>query len=147
MALSKPYKIGRGLCIVINNVVFAKHIGDDELIHEGRFRGGAGLDASIISRAMGYLDMEFIFEENKTAAEIEKRLEWAKNLVDTSKDTYHSLIIIISSHGHEGAIYGTDEQPVNIEMKVINPFHNIDCVGLQGCPKIFMINACRYAIQ
>ena len=142
MSQIKPYKPGRGLCLVINNVVFAKQIGRNESIH-GRFRGGAGLDASIISRAMAFLDIEFIFEENKTASEIEELMTWAKNLVDSNKDKYHSLIMILSSHGSEGTIYGSDENPVDIQTKVVEPFHNINCEGLQGSPKIFMINACR----
>ena len=142
MSQIMPYKTGHGLCLVINNVVFARQIGKNESIH-GTFRGGAVLDASIISRAMAYLDVEFIFEENKTASGIEERMTWAKNLVDSNKDKYHFLIIIINSHGNEGIIYGTDENPVDVRTKIVDPFHNINCEGLQGRPKIFMINACR----
>ena len=142
MSQIKPYKTGRGICLVINNVVFAKQIGRNESVH-GRFRGGAGLDGSILSQAMAYLDIEFIFRENKTASEIEELMTWAKNLVDSNKDKYHSLIMIISSHGSEGTIYGTDENPVDVQMKVVGPFLNTNCEGLQGSPKIFMINACR----
>ena len=143
MSLSKPYKKGRGLCLVINNVVFVKEMGDDESIHDGRVRGGAGLDASIISQAMAYLDMEFKFKENKTAAEINQLIEEAKNCVDSNQGKYHSLIIIISSHGSEGTICGADEQSVDVQKKIVEPFYNTECVGLQGRPKIFMINACR----
>ena len=141
--MSKPYKNGRGLCIFINNVVFAKKIGRNESLHGGRARFGAGLDALIIQKAMGHLDMEFIPEENLTASEIEKCLTEYRDLVNSNKDTYHSLIVIVSSHGCEGTILGTDENPVDVQTKIVEPFHNTMCVGLQGSPKIFIINACR----
>ena len=143
MSMSKPYKIGRGLCIFINNVVFGERIGDSESFSECRIRLGAGHDTTKITEAIKHLDMKFIYKENLKASDIEKLLNEYRDLVNSKKDAYHSLIVIISSHGDEGIILGTDENPVDVRTKIVKPFHNTMCTGLQGSPKIFIINACR----
>ena len=152
MSLSKPeasvssYKKGRGLCIYICNVVFGKNIGtgySNESIQDGRFRAGAGIDTANISRALAYIDMEYQYYENKTAKEILDILQDARKLVDDEKDKYSSLMILISTHGERGTLYGTDEVQINEELEIINPFHNSECMGLRGKPKVFLFNACR----
>ena len=40
-------------------------------------------------------------------------------------------------------IYGRDFQKIDIYENLVRPFHNFNCEGLRGKPKIFFINACR----
>ena len=149
MSLSKPeatvnsYRKGRGLCIYICNVVFQKKHKTDESIQDGRFRDGAGIDTASISRALAYVDMEYQYYENKTAEEMLNILQGARKQVALEKDKYQSLMIVISTHGDRWNVYGTDEMPINAELDIINPFHNSECIGLRGKPKIFLLNACR----
>ena len=52
------------------------------------------------------------------------------------------FVLIISSHGREGVVFGSDGVPVNIA-NIIDLFKPDECKFLIGKPKIFLINACQ----
>ena len=70
MSNSVSYKKGRGFCLFINNVDFT---------NPSESRAGAKNDSVIVRRAMGCLNIEYQFEENKTAAEIVDLINHYKN--------------------------------------------------------------------
>merc|ERR1712018_828519 len=53
------------------------------------------------------------------------------------------MIFMVASHGVENVIYGTDFQKIDVYEELVRPFHNFNCEGLRGKPKIFVINSCR----
>ncbi|XP_077534649.1 uncharacterized protein LOC144146580 [Haemaphysalis longicornis] len=52
------------------------------------------------------------------------------------------LVVVLSSHGHEQGLYGTDGYCVDLQ-QIYDLFDNNNCPALQGKPKLFFIQACR----
>ena len=140
-SLDSPYKPGTGLFVHICNTAFGKRVKNEEI--EGRFRAGALIDTANISRALAFVNMDFMTYENKKASEIVQIMEYVKNMVCENINKYHSLMVLISTHGVKDKIFGVDEECVDVEELIIKPFHNYRCLGLRGKPKIFIFNCCR----
>lgn len=134
------YGKGKGLFLFICNLYFGKE-GKNESVHEGRFRKGGVLDVSSIAPAVALLDVEYKLHENKRAEEILEIIDGVKDMME--KNLYHSLFLVISTHGAKGTIVGTDEVSIDVEEQIIKPLHNYQCSGLRGKPKIFILNCCR----
>ena len=53
-----------------------------------------------------------------------------------------ALIVCIMSHGKEKAVFGTDDNLVEIN-RIVEIFDANHCEKLKGKPKIYFIQACR----
>lgn len=66
-------------------------------------------------------------------------------LVETSEKDFSKFdcfVCVILSHGSSEGVYGTDEQPVQVDA-LTNRFRRTHCPSLENKPKIFLIQACR----
>ncbi|XP_037503703.1 caspase-2 [Rhipicephalus sanguineus] len=70
-----------------------------------------------------------------------------KKLLEAAQSKEHEeadcLVVILMSHGNQGAILGTDIKEVHLVRDVYTLFNNEECPALQGKPKLFFIQACR----
>ena len=51
-------------------------------------------------------------------------------------------IVVILSHGHDGVVYASDGQSINMEY-IYEFFNNRNCPLLRGKPKFFIVQSCR----
>ena len=136
------YKKGPGLLICIVNSAYGPTVAD-AIDFQGIYRTGAGIDISnIASKIAPFLDVKYVFKENLKSAEILSFLQDQRDIVE-QEGIYHSLILLISSHGERNTIVGIDEQVIDIEEGIIRPFNNENFRGLRGKPKTFIFNCCR----
>ena len=140
----KHYPRGHNLVLYINNIFFGT-IDENEYLTgpAGRIRQGAAQDSINVALAVGHLDATFIHKHDLTARKIKEQLSEIKKEVNSSPTKYFALYLVIASHGNENVIYGTDDEPVFVYDDIIRPFHNANCMGLRGKPKLFLFNACR----
>ena len=136
----QPYEDGRGLFIHICNLHFGGRL-DGEENFQGRVRKGAEMDLSSVSSAIPLLDVDYVVYTDKTADEIREIIKEAKKKMSETK--YFSFFLLISTHGDDDAIYGIDDNIVEIDHEIINPFHNYNFAPLDGVPKAFFLNCCR----
>ncbi|XP_078094637.1 caspase drICE-like [Mustelus asterias] len=100
-------------------------------------RLGASNDTKKLHSVLFNLGFEVTFKIDYTAEEILQEYR------EESCRTHGSCFIsIISSHGEEGVIYGSDCRPVNLG-DIYSMFTPHNCPSLAGKPKIFFIQACR----
>ncbi|XP_072341623.1 caspase-7-like [Scyliorhinus torazame] len=102
-------------------------------------RCGASMDTKKLHKVLFNLGFEVAFKIDYTAEEILQ--EYRKESCQTHGSCF---ISIISSHGEEGVIYGSDSCPVKLG-DIYSMFTPKSCPSLAGKPKIFFIQACRGA--
>ena len=51
-------------------------------------------------------------------------------------------VVVILSHGHDGVVYASDGQSINMEY-IYEFFNNRNCPLLRGKPKFFIVQSCR----
>ena len=54
-------------------------------------------------------------------------------------------IVAVMSHGDEKTIVTKDGQSLDIEADLLERFNTANCTHLEGKPKWFIIQACRFA--
>ncbi|XP_048378725.2 caspase-7-like [Stegostoma tigrinum] len=100
-------------------------------------RVGASRDTKELHKVLFKLGFQVTFKIDYTAEEI---LQEYKQ--ESLRDHGSCFISIISSHGEEGIIYGSDGCPVKLQ-DIYSMFTPQSCPSLAGKPKIFFIQACR----
>ncbi|XP_073708281.1 caspase-3-like [Garra rufa] len=124
------YKITRnprGTCVIINNVSF----------ENSKERTGSDKDQEYLAKVFRWLGFEVVEHRNKTATEMKNLLKALGKTVDGD-----CFVCCILSHGEGEGVYGTNDAVVSVD-KIREPFNGINCKGLAGKPKLFLIQACR----
>lgn len=123
----------RGFALVISNVNFDASTGLDA-------RKGGEVDEEVLRKVFTELDYQTIVHRNLTAQDMAKCIE------DLARRPEHenmdSLVVCLLSHGTDGAVYGTDAEPLQLDW-VFKAFDNSGCPLLQNKAKMFFIQACR----
>ncbi|XP_023932957.1 caspase-2-like [Lingula anatina] len=129
--LTNP-KEPKGRAVIINNVKFD---GDER-------RVGSDKDATRLELLFEKLKYNVVVHSNLTAEEMRGKLkEESENLENAA---HHSFILIILSHGANGAVYGTDWKELSIPA-ITDIFNGNNCSFLVHKPKLFFIQACQGA--
>lgn len=75
-----------------------------------------------------------------------KRDRMRNLFTDLAKDEalvdHQALVVIILTHGVNGAILGSDKKELKVE-SIYEKFNNENCKALIGKPKLFFVSACR----
>ncbi|XP_043537084.1 caspase-3-like [Chiloscyllium plagiosum] len=100
-------------------------------------RVGASRDTKELHKVLSKLGFQVTFKIDCTAEEI---LQEYKQESFRNHGSY--FISVISSHGAEGIIYGSDGCPIRLS-EIYSMFTPQSCPTLAGKPKIFFIQACR----
>ncbi|XP_078421484.1 caspase-3-like [Cetorhinus maximus] len=100
-------------------------------------RIGASRDTKKLHKVLSNLGFEVEFKIDYTAKEILQ--EYSK---ESCRIHGSCFISIISSHGGEGVIYGSDGHPVKLR-DIYSMFTPQSCPSLAGKLKVFFIQACR----
>ena len=131
----REYESGRGIVLSITNTVFGELLPNEYFRGKVRMREGADLDNHIITKCFDRCNVEFEPRYNLTAGEIHKEIEKIKQHIEKT-NRYKFLIILLASHGvkqgEKDMILGTDDDPVDIDNQIIQPFQNSNCAALQG---------------
>ncbi|XP_077535270.1 uncharacterized protein LOC144147094 isoform X2 [Haemaphysalis longicornis] len=122
----------RGMCIILNNANFNRP--ED-------YREGSELDVDRMKALFTQLLFTVIVRTDLSAAET-RRLFIDVSKAESQKDA-QCLVVILMSHGEEGAIHDIENEKVPLDSHVFDPFNNENCPHLQGKPKIFFVQACR----
>ncbi len=103
-------------------------------------RAGAKKDEEHFESMFKFLGYTTSVHRNQSSAEMYAKMDELSQL-DHSK--YDSLVVCISSHGNQRAIYGSD----TVEVKRDEFCNSIkSCPSLEGKPKLFFIQACRLPV-
>ena len=103
-------------------------------------RAGAQKDEEHFVSLFGFLGYTPVVYRNKSSAEMYAIME-ELNKLDHSK--YDSLVVCVSSHGNQRAIFGSD----NVEIKRDEFYNSImNCQSLKEKPKLFFIQACHLPV-
>ena len=86
------------------------------------------------------LDCDFVHKADLTKTATMNYIQKLK----TQKRSYAYVMVIISTHGHQGdIIMSSDCQAMHLYEDIIAPLNNNRCPIFAGVPKIFVVNACR----
>ncbi|NXL86154.1 CASPA protein, partial [Alectura lathami] len=102
-------------------------------------RRGARREAEKLSRALAQLDYKVKLMHNRTAKEMEDLYQQ-----ECGREHGDFFVSIISSHGEEGAVLGSDCRPVPLA-RIFRLLSPRSCPLLAETPKVFFIQACRGA--
>ena len=131
---SKPH----GLAVIFVNAKFDANPQAPNLFLNDR--AGAQMDEQHFTSIFKFLGYTIVVYRNQKSAEMHAKMEELSKL-DHSK--YDSLVICVSSHGNQRAIYGSD----SVEVKRDEFCDSIkSCPSLKGKPKLFFIQACRLPV-
>lgn len=103
-------------------------------------RAGAKKDEEHFVSMFKFLGYTTSVHRNQSSAEMFAKME-ELNQMDHSH--YDSLVVCISSHGNQRAIFGSDSVEVNRD-EFCNSIKS--CPSLKGKPKMFFIQACRLPV-
>lgn len=120
----------RGSCLIINNINFP-----------GRYpRCGAQADVNRLKSL--FQEFHFVVEvlTDLSAGDILRKLKSC--LKERVRQQDEAFVCIISSHGAEGCILGSDGKEIDTG-KITRTVTNVNCPQLLGKPKMFFIQACR----
>lgn len=121
----------RGLCFVINNLIFQ---------HEADNRHGAEFDEAALEAL--FKELFFAVHVKKNLSGIQMR-QVAIDVAAQDHSAYDAFVFIIMSHGGDrDQIYGVDGRPVKIE-ELMSEFIATKCPTLQNKPKLFIFQSCR----
>nr|XP_013056451.2 caspase-7-like [Anser cygnoides] len=119
--------------LIIVNTDFCSSTGDEAL----GARRGAKREAEKLSKALSELNYKVKLMHNSTAREMEDLYQQ-----ECSREHGDFFVSIISSHGEEGAVFGSDCKPLMLTriFRILSPQN---CPVLAERPKVFFIQACR----
>ncbi|XP_040394319.1 caspase-7-like [Cygnus olor] len=119
--------------LIIVNTDFCSSASDEAL----GARRGAKREAEKLSNALSELNYEVKLMHNRTAKEMEDLYQQ-----ECSCEHGDFFVSIISSHGEEGAVFGSDCKPLKLTriFRILSPQN---CPVLAERPKVFFIQACR----
>uniref|UniRef100_A0A8B9C355 Caspase-3 n=1 Tax=Anser brachyrhynchus TaxID=132585 RepID=A0A8B9C355_9AVES len=119
--------------LIIVNTDFCSSAGDEAL----GARRGAKREAEKLSKALSELNYKVKLMHNSTAREMEDLYQQ-----ECSREHGDFFMSIISSHGEEGAVFGSDCKPLKLTriFRILSPQN---CPVLAERPKVFFIQACR----
>ena len=131
---SKPH----GLAVIFVNAKFDVNPQAPKIILNNR--AGAPKDEEHFVSTFKFLGYTTVVHRNLLSNKMYAKME-ELNKQDHSE--YDSLVVCVSSHGNQRAIYGSD----SVEVKR-NEFCNLikSCPSLKGKPKLFFIQACRLPV-
>ena len=127
-----------GLAIIFVNSKFDQNPQAPKLFLKER--AGAEKDEEHFVSMFKFLGYSTLVHRNQSSAEMFAKME-ELNQMDHSN--YDSLVVCISSHGNQRAIYGSDSVEV-IRDEFCNSIKS--CPSLKGKPKLFFIQACRLPV-
>lgn len=131
---SKPH----GLAIIFVNGKFDRNPHAPNIVLNDR--AGAQKDEEHFVSMFEFLGYTAVVYRNLSSAEMYVKME-ELNKMDHSK--YDSLVVCVSSHGNQRAIYGSD----SVEVKRDEFCNSIkSSPSLKGKPKLFFIQACRLPV-
>lgn len=122
----------RGICLIISNILFSTPDLD--------YRHGGEVDLNALKLLFFQLNFKVLVRSNITAPEMMSELDLFSKLPEHSQ--LDCGVVAISSHGVEGAVYGSDGKLVQLQ-DVFTKLDNAHCPQLQNKPKMFFIQACR----
>ena len=94
-------------------------------------------DEKCLQEAFQNLGFDVVLQRNLNALKMRHMVE------EYSRKVHKGVfILIILSHGDEGAVYGTDCAQVQLH-RLQEKFYTENCNSLAGVPKVFLIDACR----
>ena len=115
-------------------------VGRALVVSVGAGRGGAAaelLDARESLRGLGYTVRTV---ENPSASELHASL--VAHALEAGWEQHASSVVAIMAHGFEGSVRGQDEQLASLR-RLFARLGPSAAPGLQGKPKIFLVQACR----
>ena len=124
---------------MINNFKFKENTGL-------KFRGGAEKDEKDLKELLGRKKFEIFKTANgdSTTNLTDQQMEDILDDVGKNEGNHDSLILVISSHGEEGVVFGTDHRKDSImeikTNKIVQKFMNKNWAGK---PKIVIFQACQ----
>lgn len=122
----------RGKVIMINNMKFEKR--------SLPLREGSEVDASNLEKLFKELQFEVVIKKNLTSQEMVEFLTKERDEVDWFQ--MECVVLIISSHGEQNGIFGTDGKVVLLK-QMTELFESKQCPGLNDKPRLVFIQACR----
>ncbi|KAM9482864.1 caspase 20, apoptosis-related cysteine peptidase [Clarias gariepinus] len=125
----KMSSLPRGLCVIINNVIFSS---------SHKHRSGSDSDKDALKEVFQWLGFTVDVHENQSGDQMKK-------LLKTYSQKIHNgdcFICCILSHGSRDGVYGTDGAIVTRD-DIFGPFSGTSCPSLISKPKVFFIQACR----
>ena len=117
-------------------------IFDNEFRDHRKFRSGSRADARNVEAAFKPFGFEVHTVLKWSIAELEKRLDKWRKILNASRGLFSTLVVYMASHGSEDGVYGHDGRIFD-PMLLSEMFGGTNCPGLAGKPKIFIVNACR----
>ena len=148
----------RGLCLIINLEKFDDPNTDN--------RAGSSVDAKNLEKLSTELGFEvrsrktklFFFPEISFCAfpqtVVHDNLTYNKIITvvdDFAQDFRHRrsdmCIVAIMSHGNEKNLLSADGVLLDIETELLEKFNTANCPDLEGKPKCFIIQACRFVVS
>ena len=124
---------------MINNFNFKDNTGL-------KYRGGAEKDEKDLKELLGSKNFEIYKRANGegTTNLTDQQMEDILDDVGKNEGDHDSLILVISSHGEEGVVFGTDHRKDSImeikTNKIVQKFMNKNWAGK---PKIILFQACQ----
>lgn len=106
-----------------------------------RDRPGAQHDVKALGDLCQALGFETTLRTDPTAQAFQEELAKFREQLDTHRDPVSCALVALMAHGGpQGQLLGADGQEVQPETLV----QELNCCGaLRGCPKIFLLQACR----
>jgi serine/threonine protein kinase len=123
-----------GLIVIINEQEFAPEV-QTKLAN----RKGSEHDVRNLENVFRNFGFDVRIKENLSAFDLDTYLS---DLAKENFTQYASLVICVLSHGHQGAVYGTDGKSVALNT-IKFKFNIEDCPSMQDKPKIFVFQACQ----
>ena len=142
----ESYDAGKGLVLSITNSIFGKL--DESEQGNIKYRQGSELDLEEISACFkgSSLDVTFRRKNNATKYDMKRAIKDVKSTLKRDK-SFKFLIILIGSHGKsengKTYVFDVDNDFLDVDEDLIQPFYNHQFPEFSGRPKIFFINCCR----
>lgn len=129
-------RVPRGLCLIINNLVFHK---------ESMNRRGGEVDEEMLSDLFSKLSFEVHVKNDLKSSEM---LETAEEFAKKDHSNFDAFIMIVMSHGADGdAIFGVSGKHKVTVKELMDEFSVNECPSLADKPKIFIFQACRGSLD
>ena len=132
--VKKPH----GIAVIIVNGKFDRNVHNPKMILNDR--AGAQADELLFKSTFEYLGYTPEVYRNLKSIQIHDVM---KQVSERDHTHYDSLVVCVSTHGNQRAIYGSDSVEVNRA-----EFYNSvkSCDSLKDKPKLFFIQACRLPV-
>ncbi|XP_052095186.1 caspase-3-like isoform X1 [Mytilus californianus] len=127
----------RGYALIISNGTFYQ-IPGDPLSRELPKRPGADTDAENLETVLTGLGFRVVRKDNLKKWEMEHEI---KTIARADHKAFDCFLLILSSHGNLGKLYGSDGQQVMMSQQ-LKLFKTEACKDLKGKPKLCFFQAC-----